>query len=94
MKKVLIPTKLDKIAADILRSHGGYVVVQDDSVSTSEEALLAFVRSHPDAYALIVRSERVTPAVIDAIPSLKVIVRAGAGSTRLTRGMRGARGLT
>ena len=29
MKKVLIPTKLDSIATEILRAHGGYVVVQD-----------------------------------------------------------------
>lgn len=79
MKKVLIPTKLDKVAADILRKHGGYVVVQDDSVSATEDALLAFAKSHPDAYALIVRSERVTPALMDALPSLRVIIRAGAG---------------
>ncbi|MCX7817811.1 MAG: NAD(P)-binding domain-containing protein [Kiritimatiellae bacterium] len=78
MKKVLIPTKLDKIAAEILRRHGNYTVVQDDSIA-SDEALLAFAKSHPDAYAMIVRSEKVTPAVMDAIPALKVIVRAGAG---------------
>ena len=30
MKKVLIPTKLDKIAQDILKANGHYVVHQDD----------------------------------------------------------------
>lgn len=78
MKKVLIPTKLDRIAAKILADHGGYEVVQDDTIAT-DEALLSFASSHPDAYALIVRSERVTAAVIDAIPALKVIIRAGSG---------------
>ena len=74
MKKVLIPTKLDKIAADILKQNGHYEVVQDDTVDA-----LALARKHPDAYALIVRSEEVTPQVIDALPHLKVVIRAGAG---------------
>lgn len=29
--------------------------------------------------ALIVRSEKVTPEIMDALPSLKLVVRAGAG---------------
>ena len=78
MKKVLIPTKLDKVAADLLTKHGGYTVVQDDKVA-GEEAILALARAHADAYALIVRSEKVTPALIDALPALKVVIRAGAG---------------
>jgi phosphoglycerate dehydrogenase-like enzyme len=36
-------------------------------------------RSPRRLHALIVRSEKVTPALIDALPSLKVILRAGAG---------------
>ena len=74
MKKVLIPTKLDKVAQDTLAAHGGYAVVQQE---TSD--LAAFAASHADAHALIVRSEKVTPAVLDALPKLKVIVRAGSG---------------
>lgn len=74
MKKVLIPTKLEKIAKEILTAHGGYDVVQDDATE-----ILALAGKHPDVYALIVRSENVTPAVIDACPALKVIIRAGAG---------------
>ncbi|HQA39282.1 MAG TPA: phosphoglycerate dehydrogenase, partial [Kiritimatiellia bacterium] len=74
MKKVLIPTKLDTVAAEILKAHGGYNVVQDAKTPLDEQ-----VKSHPDAYALIVRSEKVPAAVIDALPQLKVIVRAGAG---------------
>ncbi|MBM4155751.1 MAG: hypothetical protein FJ221_12090 [Lentisphaerae bacterium] len=78
MKKVLIPTKLDKIAAELLTKHGGYTVVQDDKAAT-DEAVHALAKAHPDAYALIVRSEKVTPALIDALPALKVVIRAGAG---------------
>jgi D-3-phosphoglycerate dehydrogenase len=74
MKKVLIPTKLDTIAADILTAHGGYEVVQDATTPLGE-----LVAAHPDAYALIVRSETITADTIDALPRLKMIVRAGAG---------------
>ena len=74
MKKVLIPTALDRVASNMLTEHGGYSVVQEPKAD-----LPALAASHPDAHALIVRSERVTEAIIDALPSLKVIVRAGAG---------------
>jgi D-3-phosphoglycerate dehydrogenase len=74
MKKVLIPTKLDSIAAEILRTHGGYAVVQD-----AKTPLPDLAAAHPDAHALIVRSEKVTAAVMDALPRLRVVVRAGAG---------------
>lgn len=74
MKKVLIPTKLDPVAADLLRERGGYTVVQDDGAPLDELAA-----AHGDAHALIVRSEKVTAAVIDRLPGLKAIIRAGAG---------------
>jgi D-3-phosphoglycerate dehydrogenase len=74
MKKVLIPTKLDKAAVEILKNNGNYTVVQEET-----KDLKGFVQQHPDAYALIVRSEPVTAEIIDALPSLKVIIRAGAG---------------
>ncbi len=74
MKKVLIPTKLDGVAKDILTANGSYKVVQDDA--TPLEALLA---EHSDTFAMFVRSEKVTAEVIDALPNLKVVVRAGAG---------------
>jgi len=73
-KKVLIPTKLDRVAADILTANGNYLVVQDEKTDLSHLA-----QQHPDTYALIVRSERVTAEIIDLLPNLKVIVRAGAG---------------
>ncbi len=73
-KKVLIPTKLDPVARDILTEHGGYVVVQDDRTPIAE-----LTAAHPDTYALIVRSETVDAGLMDALPALKVIVRAGAG---------------
>lgn len=74
MKKVLIPTKLEPLARTLLEEHGSYTVVQDEQTSLPELAKL-----HPDVYALIVRSEKITPEVIDSFPSLRVIIRAGAG---------------
>jgi D-3-phosphoglycerate dehydrogenase / 2-oxoglutarate reductase len=74
MKKVLIPTKLDNVARETLEAHGGYTVVQD-----ADTDLLSLATAHADAYALIVRSEKVTETIIDALPECRVIVRAGAG---------------
>ncbi len=74
MKKVLIPTKLDAVARNMLMDHGGYDVHQLPGVD-----LLELANDHADTYAMIVRSEKITEAVIDAFPQLKVIIRAGAG---------------
>ncbi len=74
MKKVLVPTKLDRVVKDTLTANGHYEVVQEEVAD-----LVAFAAQHADAHALIVRSEKVTPAVIDALPQLKVILRAGSG---------------
>lgn len=73
MKHVLIPTKLSTVARDILRAKG-FVVVQD-----ADTPMADLVAAHPETEALIVRSDKVTPDVIDALPKLKVVVRAGAG---------------
>ncbi|MBU4200966.1 MAG: hypothetical protein KKE37_03135 [Verrucomicrobia bacterium] len=73
-KKVLIPTKLESVARQILEAHGGYTVVHDDKLPLTD-----LIKQQADVYALIVRSEKVTSAVIDALPQLKVIVRAGTG---------------
>jgi len=74
MKKVLIPTKLESVARQILEANGRYAVIQDDKTDLADLAA-----RHPDTYALIVRSEKITPKLIDALPQLKVIVRAGSG---------------
>ena len=74
MKKILIPTKLDKVAKELLESNGQYKVIQEEKTD-----LLELARQHPDAHALIVRSEKVTPEIIDALPQLKAVVRAGSG---------------
>ncbi len=71
--KILIPTKLDKAAAGALTA-AGYDVVQDDTTPIEE-----LVAAHPDAAGIIVRSEKVTPDIIDALPGLKCVIRAGAG---------------
>ena len=73
MTKVLIPTKLDKIAAEIL-TQNGFQVVQD-----SETPMAELIAKNSDAEAIIVRSEKVTAEIIDALPNLKTVVRAGAG---------------
>ena len=73
MKKVLIPTKLQSLAADILKE-SGYEVVQD-----ADTPLLDQAKKHADTVCMIVRSEKVTQEVIDALPDLKLVVRAGAG---------------
>jgi len=74
MKKVLIPTKLDPVAKELLEANGDYTVIQDESAD-----LATLVAQNPDTYALFVRSEKVTAEIIDALSSLKVVIRAGAG---------------
>lgn len=74
MKKVLIPTKLNHVVKDILDANGRYTVVMEETTD-----LPGLARRHADAYALIVRSEKVTPEVMDALPGLKVVIRAGSG---------------
>lgn len=74
MKKVLIPTKLNTVAREILSATGRYQVIQDDS-----ENLEKLAAENPDAHAIIVRSNRVTTEIIDSLPQLKIVVRAGTG---------------
>lgn len=74
MKKVIIPTKLNRVVKDSLEATGRYQVVLEEA-----KDLKAFVNAHADAYALIVRSEKVTEEIIDLLPALKVIIRAGSG---------------
>lgn len=73
MSTILIPTKLESLAAEILKD-AGYNVIQDADTPLEEQAA-----QHTDAEVLIVRSEKVTREIIDLLPSLKLIVRAGAG---------------
>ncbi len=73
MKKVLIPTKLDTVAANIFREHR-LEVVQEPVTPLPELA-----RTHTDAVALVVRSEKVGQEVLDTLEQLQLVVRAGAG---------------
>ena len=73
MKKLLIPTKLDKFAAEMLKEKG-FQVVQD-----ANTPLLELAKHNADAEVLIVRSEKVTPELMQALPKLRLVVRAGAG---------------
>lgn len=74
MKKVLIATKLDGVAEALLTGNGHYEVICDSATDLADLCV-----THPDAYALIVRSEPVTAEIIDSLPDLKVVIRAGAG---------------
>ena len=73
MHKVLIPTKLDKFAAQMLADKG-YTVVADAATPLTD-----LCKAHPDTDVLIVRSENITPEIIDLLPKLNLVVRAGAG---------------
>lgn len=73
MKKVLIPTKLDTVAAKTLAA-AGYTVVQDAEAPIDVQAA-----ANTDTCILIVRSEKVTPEIMDMLPKLKIVIRAGAG---------------
>ncbi len=73
MRDVLIPTKLDAFAANLLKDNG-FDVVQD-----AETPLGDLVKTNSSAEVLIVRSEKVTAEIIDQLPKLRLVVRAGAG---------------
>ncbi len=73
MTKVLIPTKLDTAAANLLKENN-YKVIQN-----ADKSLEDLARENADTNVLIVRSEKVTAEIIDALPNLKLVVRAGAG---------------
>jgi len=88
MKKVLIPTKLDRITAELLEKHGHYTVVQDETTPLPE-----LLEAHTDTYALIVRSEKISAEIIAALPQLKVIIRAGAGYNTIDTKAARARGV-
>ncbi len=72
-RKVLIPTKLDGVVKAIL-SENGFTAVQEP-----ETPVVDLAKANSDASAIIVRSEKVTPEVMDLLPNLKLVVRAGAG---------------
>ncbi len=71
--KILIPTKLDNAAGATLMAEGHVVIQAPDT------ALDVLAAAHPDTFGIIVRSEKVTPAIMDSLPKLKCIIRAGAG---------------
>ena len=80
MAKVLVATEkpFAKVAVDGIRKivEGAGLELALLEKYTNETELLTAVA---DADALIVRSDKVTPAVIDAAKQLKIVVRAGAG---------------
>ena len=73
MPRVLIATKLDSVAQDVLRDAGIEVEV---SPGLDEDALAEKIQGF---HGLIVRSDKVTQKVLDAAEDLQAIVRAGTG---------------
>lgn len=78
--KVLIATQKPFAAAavngirEILEKAGHQVALLEKYPDTEE-----LIRNVSDADAMIIRSDKVTAAVLDAAPALKLVVRAGAG---------------
>lgn len=80
MTKVLVATEkpFAPVAAaqiKVIFDKAGYECTFFEKYTTPQE-LIAAVN---DAEAMIVRSDKITPEVIDAAPELKIVVRAGAG---------------
>lgn len=73
MKKVLIPTKLKHSAIEILFTKN-YTVIKDFDTPLKE-----LIGKHRDTEVLIVRSEKIKSDIIDMLPQLELIIRAGAG---------------
>ncbi len=73
MKNVLIPTKLNPVAAEMLENNNVNVVQEPDTELTE------LAKQYPETQALIVRSNKIGPEIIDAFPKLRLIIRAGAG---------------
>ena len=94
MSKVLVATSkpFDSEAIDLMRievvRHGHDLVLLENY--SSEAELLAAVS---DADALIVRSDLVTPTVIEAATQLKIVVRAGAGYDNIDLSAASAHGI-
>ncbi len=80
MAKVLVATEKPFAAAAVEQIAGifkdaGYECTFFEKYNGQDE-LIAAVK---DAEAMIVRSDKITPEVINAAPNLKIVVRAGAG---------------
>lgn len=80
MTKVLVATvkpfakaAVEKIKAEF--DNAGFECSFFESYGSQED----FINAVGDAEALIIRSDKVTPEVIQAAPNLKIVVRAGAG---------------
>jgi len=78
--KVLLATQKPFAAAAVagieeIFAKAGHTLVKLEKYEGEAELKAAVA----DADAMIIRSDKVTPAVLDAAPSLKIVVRAGAG---------------
>lgn len=82
-RTILIPTALPVAAKSLLEKQGFHVVLD------SKTSLASLCKDHPNTYGLIVRSEKIDDAVLNLLPNLKVICRAGAGYDTIdTKGAR------
>jgi D-3-phosphoglycerate dehydrogenase len=82
-RKVLIPTRLDPAAKELLEQNN-YEVVMD-----AETPIADLIEQHSDSFAIIVRSEKVDKDLMAKMKNLKIVVRAGAGFNTIdTKGAR------
>lgn len=72
-RKVLVPTRLNVAAKELLEAND-YEVVMDPDTPIAD-----LVAAHPDSFAMIVRSEKVDKELMKSLKNLKIVVRAGAG---------------
>jgi len=80
MKKVLIATQKPFATAAVEQIKAVFREVNYDcSIFEKYSDQSELVEAVKDAEALIIRSDKVTPEVIDAAKNLKIVVRAGAG---------------
>jgi D-3-phosphoglycerate dehydrogenase len=94
MKKVLVATEkpFAKAAVESIKkivSDAGFEFAVFEKY-TKQEELVAAVK---DAHALIIRSDIVDKAVIDAAPNLEIVVRAGAGYDNIDLAACSSRGI-
>jgi D-3-phosphoglycerate dehydrogenase len=86
-KKVFAPTAVEQIKA-VVNAEGHELTLLENYKDTGE-----FISAVADADALIVRSDPVTPEILDAAGKLRIVVRAGAGYDNIDLSACTARGI-
>ena len=85
--KILFADKYPESAVDELKQNGQDCVLQPDLKSDELDSVL------PEYDVLVVRSTQVTKKAIESGNSLKMIIRAGAGTNTIDKDAAAARGI-